>query len=127
VCEHYRHDALGRIVSEIGPSTLADWKLHDCRRASLQIRKLPKADRVTSFSGIDDFLQAPNGNVLVTYMGAKNLTTPGGLVEIDLDGRSLENARPPSQADRSGIWIASTVKPIPGCWPIHTGLMPART
>jgi hypothetical protein len=41
---------------------------------------------VTNFSGIDDFLQAPNGNLLVTYMGAKNLTTPGGVVEIDLDG-----------------------------------------
>jgi len=45
-----------------------------------------KAKDVTSFSGIDDFLQAPNGNVLVTYMGAKDLTTPGGLVEIGLDG-----------------------------------------
>jgi hypothetical protein len=44
------------------------------------------AKDVANFSGIDDFLQAPNGNVLVTYMGAKNLTTPGGLVEIRLDG-----------------------------------------
>jgi hypothetical protein len=44
------------------------------------------AKEVTNFSGIDDFLQAPNGNVLVTYMGAKDLTTPGGLVEIGLDG-----------------------------------------
>jgi hypothetical protein len=44
------------------------------------------AKDVTNFSGIDDFLQAPNGNVLVTYMGAKDLTTPGGLVEIGLDG-----------------------------------------
>ncbi len=44
------------------------------------------ATDVRNFSGIDDFLQAPNGNVLVTYMGAKNLTTPGGLVEIRLDG-----------------------------------------
>jgi hypothetical protein len=44
------------------------------------------AKNVTNFSGIDDFLQAPNGNVLVTYMGAKDLTTPGGLVEIGLDG-----------------------------------------
>lgn len=44
------------------------------------------AQDVTSFSGVDDFLQAPNGNVLVTYMGAKNLTTPGGLVEIGRDG-----------------------------------------
>jgi hypothetical protein len=44
------------------------------------------AKDVTNFSGIDDFLPAPNGDVLVTYMGAKNLTTPGGLVEIGLDG-----------------------------------------
>jgi hypothetical protein len=44
------------------------------------------AKDVTNFSGIDDFLQAPNGDVLVTYMGAKDLTTPGGLVEIGLDG-----------------------------------------
>jgi hypothetical protein len=44
------------------------------------------AKDVTNFSGIDDFLPAPNGNVLVTYMGAKNLTTPGGLVEIRVDG-----------------------------------------
>lgn len=44
------------------------------------------AKDVSNFSGIDDFLPAPNGDVLVTYMGAKNLTTPGGLVEIDPDG-----------------------------------------
>src|ERR1700730_18083177 len=48
--------------------------------------KIPTCPLVTSaievknFSGVDDFKQAPNGNVLVTYMGAKNLTTPGGLV-----------------------------------------------
>jgi hypothetical protein len=55
----------------------------------LRIRTCPlvtTAKDVKSFSGVDDFLQAPNGNVLVTYMGAKNLTTPGGLVEIGLDG-----------------------------------------
>src|SRR5208282_5746525 len=44
------------------------------------------AKEVEHFSGIDDFTQAPNGNLLVTYMGAKNLTTPGGLVELGLDG-----------------------------------------
>ena len=44
------------------------------------------AKDVSNFSGIDDFLPAPNGDVLVTYMGAKDLTTPGGLVEIDPDG-----------------------------------------
>lgn len=44
------------------------------------------AKDVTNFSGIDDFLQGPTGNLLVTYMGAKDLTTPGGVVEIGLDG-----------------------------------------
>jgi len=44
------------------------------------------AKDVTNFSGIDDFLPAPNGDVLVTYMGAKNLTTPGGVVQIGVDG-----------------------------------------
>jgi hypothetical protein len=38
------------------------------------------------FSGVDDFKQAPNGNLFVTYMGAEDLTTPGGLVELALDG-----------------------------------------
>src|SRR5271166_5298646 len=41
------------------------------------------AKDVSSFSGVDDFAHAPNGNLLVTYMGAKDLTTPGGLVELD--------------------------------------------
>jgi hypothetical protein len=31
------------------------------------------AKDVTNFSGIDDFLQGPNGTMLVTYMGAKDL------------------------------------------------------
>jgi hypothetical protein len=44
------------------------------------------AAEVKNFSGVDDFKQAPNGNLLVTYMGAKDLTTPGGLVELGLDG-----------------------------------------
>jgi hypothetical protein len=44
------------------------------------------AKDIANFSGVDDFKQAPNGNLLVTYMGAKNLTTPGGLVELGLDG-----------------------------------------
>ena len=44
------------------------------------------AKDVVNFSGVDDFAQTPNGNLLVTYMGAKNLTTPGGLVELDPDG-----------------------------------------
>jgi hypothetical protein len=43
-------------------------------------------EQVKNFAGIDDFIQAPNGNLLVTYMGAKNLTTPGGVVELGLDG-----------------------------------------
>lgn len=41
---------------------------------------------VAGFSGVDDFAQAPNGNLLVTYMGAKDLTTPGGVVELAPDG-----------------------------------------
>jgi hypothetical protein len=48
------------------------------------------AKDVKNFSGVDDFLLAPNGNVLVTYMGAKDLTTPGGLVEISHHGKVVE-------------------------------------
>jgi hypothetical protein len=44
------------------------------------------AKDVANFSGVDDFAPMPNGNLLVTYMGAKGLTTPGGLVEIDPNG-----------------------------------------
>ncbi len=44
------------------------------------------AKDVRNFSGVDDFARAPNGNLLVTYMGAKDLTTPGGLVELSPDG-----------------------------------------
>jgi hypothetical protein len=55
------------------------------------------AKDVKHFSGIDDFLPAPNGNVLVTYMGAKDLTTPGGLVEIGLDG-SVRGEYPAAKA-----------------------------
>ena len=50
-------------------------------------RLITTAKDVKNFSGIDDFARAPNGNLLVTYMGAKDLTTPGGLVELALDGR----------------------------------------
>ena len=58
--------------------------------------KIPTCPLVTSaqdvknFSGVDDFIQAPDGNLLVTYMGAKNLTTPGGVVELGLDGTVVE-------------------------------------
>jgi hypothetical protein len=55
----------------------------------LQIPECPlvtSAKDVQNFSGVDDFAQAPNGNLLVTYMGAKDLTTPGGLVELAPDG-----------------------------------------
>jgi hypothetical protein len=44
------------------------------------------AKDVRNFAGVDDFAQAPDGNLLVTYMGAKDLTTPGGLVELRPDG-----------------------------------------
>ena len=47
------------------------------------------AKDVENFAGVDDFALMPNGNLLVSYMGAKNLTTPGGLVELDLDGAVL--------------------------------------
>jgi len=55
----------------------------------LQIPSCPlitAARDVQNFSGVDDFAQLPNGNLLVTYMGAKNLTTPGGLVELGRGG-----------------------------------------
>ena len=41
---------------------------------------------VTQFSGADDILFLPNGNLIASYMGAKNLTTPGGLVEFSPSG-----------------------------------------
>jgi len=43
--------------------------------------------QVKKFAGIDDIVQLPNGNLLITYLGAKDLTTPGGLVEIDVEAR----------------------------------------
>lgn len=49
-------------------------------------RLVTTARDVTNFSGVDDFAQAPNGNLLVTYMGSKGLTTPGGVVELAPDG-----------------------------------------
>ena len=86
------------------------------------------AKDVTNFSGIDDFLPAPNGNVLVTHMGAKDLTTPGGLVEIGLDGTVVGEyaaARPCLRApparrcccDR-GKWSAGARSPNTRC-PLH--------
>ena len=47
---------------------------------------ITSARDVQNFSGLDDFARLPNGNLLATYMGAKDLTTPGGLVELGLDG-----------------------------------------
>lgn len=47
---------------------------------------ITSAAEVQNFAGVDDFVVAPNGNLLVTYMGAKNLTTPGGVVEMTPDG-----------------------------------------
>lgn len=44
---------------------------------------------VTRFSGADDILFLPNGNLIASYMGAKNLTTPGGLVEFSPSGTVL--------------------------------------
>jgi hypothetical protein len=45
--------------------------------------------QVKKFAGIDDIVQLPNSNLLVTYLGAKDLTTPGGLVEIDVEGNVI--------------------------------------
>ncbi|MBV9814251.1 MAG: hypothetical protein JO229_00710 [Alphaproteobacteria bacterium] len=42
--------------------------------------------QVKKFAGVDDFVQLANGDLLISYMGAKDLTTPGGLVEIDANG-----------------------------------------
>ena len=71
--------------------------------------------------------------MLVTYMGAKDLTTPGGVVEIDLDGKVVAeyDAAKPGGPER----YTPSVNPNPringetdtGCWPTHTGSMPART
>ena len=41
---------------------------------------------VSRFSAVDDILVLPNGNLIASYMGAKNLTTPGGLVEFSPSG-----------------------------------------
>jgi 56kDa selenium binding protein (SBP56) len=45
--------------------------------------------QVKKFAGIGDIVQLPNNNLLVTYLGAKDLTTPGGLVEIDVEGNVI--------------------------------------
>jgi 56kDa selenium binding protein (SBP56) len=42
--------------------------------------------KVKNFSAVDDMHALPNGHMIATYMGAKNLTTPGGLVEFTADG-----------------------------------------
>ncbi len=41
-----------------------------------------------NFSGTDDVVILPNGNMLATYMGSKGLTTPGGLMEFSPNGAS---------------------------------------
>lgn len=41
---------------------------------------------LAKFSGADDILFLPNGNLIASYMGSKGLTTPGGLVEFTPDG-----------------------------------------
>ena len=65
--------------------------------------KIPECPLVTSardvrnLSGLDDFAHLPNGNLLTTYMGAKNLATPGGLVELGLDGSVGASIAPPGR------------------------------
>jgi hypothetical protein len=46
--------------------------------------------QVHKFAGVDDVVQLPNGHLAVTYLGAKDLTTPGGLVEIDVEGNVIQ-------------------------------------
>ena len=57
---------------------------------------------VKKFSGTDDILLLPNGNLIATFMGAKNLTTPGGLVEFSPDGALIKeyNAAKPGGPKR---------------------------
>lgn len=55
--------------------------------ATITCPLVTSASDVRNFSGIDDFASLPNGHLLATYMGAKNLTTPGGLVELRPDGK----------------------------------------
>ena len=50
---------------------------------------ITRSTQVHSFGAVDDIIRAPSGNLLVTYIGAKNLTTPGGLVEIDPNGNVI--------------------------------------
>ncbi|MET0383690.1 MAG: selenium-binding protein SBP56-related protein [Burkholderiaceae bacterium] len=50
---------------------------------------ITRSTQVKNFSGTDDFVLDPNGNLLVTYMGAKNLQTPGGVVKLSPTGRVL--------------------------------------
>jgi hypothetical protein len=82
---------------------------------------------VKNFSGVDDFLQAPSGNVLITYMGAKTLRHQAAWSKSASMALSWENTQLPRSADRRATCRASTRSRIPGCWPIHTGLMPAGT
>jgi len=58
--------------------------------------------QVKKFAGIDDIVQLPNSNLLITYLGAKDLTTPGGVVEIDVEGNVIHEydaAQPGAQCD----------------------------
>ena len=86
------------------------------------------AEDVKNFSGVDDFVQAPNGNLLVSYMGAHDLTTPGGVVELGLGGTVIgEYAAAKFGGQTRHTGRASTGSPIPGCWPIRTGSISAKT
>ena len=85
------------------------------------------AQDVENFSGIDDFAQLPNGNLLVTYMGAKDLTTPGGLVELRRNGSVVQEYAAARGAARIATGRASTVSPTPACSPILTASTSGRT
>ena len=69
----------------------------------------------------------PNGNLLVSYMGAKNLTTPGGLVELRLDGSVVGEYHAARRGGPVRTCRASMVSPIPACSRIRTALTSVRT
>jgi hypothetical protein len=51
---------------------------------------------VKNFAGTDDILPLANGHLISSYMGSKNLTTPGGLVEFSPNGASTFIAEYPA-------------------------------
>jgi hypothetical protein len=73
-----------------------------------------RSTQVSKFAGVDDFIPLANG-LLVTYMGAKNLTTPGGLVEIDANGDVI--------GEYDAAEPGGPVRYIPSVNGVNTGLL----